>query len=56
MNRHPTQHDSHRQAATRQRAGKRSLLQHSALLRGLWALALCGALATVLVWATRPMA
>lgn len=34
----------------------RSLLQQSALLRGLGALALCAALTTVLVWATRPIA
>jgi hypothetical protein len=33
-----------------------SLLLQSALLRGLGALALCAALATVLVWAIRPMA
>jgi hypothetical protein len=33
-----------------------SLLLQSALLRGLGAFALCAALATVLVWATRPMA
>ncbi|WP_439113954.1 hypothetical protein [Hydrogenophaga sp.] len=56
MNR-PTQppHPRH-PANTRQRAGEHSLLLHSALARGVWALALCGALATVLVWATRPMA
>jgi hypothetical protein len=32
------------------------MLLHSALLRSGWALALCSALAAVLVWATRPMA